>query len=159
MDRYTNVLPGLRALARTVPGMVLAYALLAGLIIAVSDALILALASDSHRLGYFLAFKGALVAIFTGVVLVSLVRRDNAHREQSLRELDLARRDPSTKLLGRGEWIKRVDATIGGLRTRHVSAVVVTVNIERYDYLVHRFGSEAMHQWLGVFGRYLRMLA
>jgi len=139
--------------------MVLAYALLAGLIIAVSDALILALASDSHRLGYFLAFKGALVAIFTGVVLVSLVRRDNAHREQSLRELDLARRDPSTKLLGRGEWIKRVDATIGGLRTRHVSAVVVTVNIERYDYLVHRFGSEAMHQWLGVFGRYLRMLA
>jgi EAL domain-containing protein (putative c-di-GMP-specific phosphodiesterase class I)/GGDEF domain-containing protein len=139
--------------------MVLAYAALAGLIIAVSDALILALASDSHRLEYFLAFKGVLVAVVTGAVLVSLVRRDNSRHEQSQRELYMARHDPSTKLLGRGEWIKRVDAMIVDPLTRHIPAVVLTVTIDRYDYLVHRFGSEAMHQWLGVFGRYLRMLA
>jgi diguanylate cyclase (GGDEF)-like protein len=139
--------------------MVLAYATLAGLAIAISDALILALTADPGRLEYFLALKGALVAILTGAVLVSLVRRDNSRHEQSQRELYMARHDPSTKLLGRGEWIKRVDAMIGDPLTRHIPAVVVTVTVDRYDYLVHRFGSDAMHQWLGVFGRYLRMLA
>jgi diguanylate cyclase (GGDEF)-like protein len=138
--------------------MVLAYAALAGLVIAFSDALILAVASDSRRLGYFLAFKGALVAVLTGAALVSLMRRDNSRREQSQRELYMARHDPSTKLLGRGEWIKRVDAAIGDPLTRQVPAVVLTVNVDRYDYLVHRFGSESLNQWLGVFGRYLRML-
>ena len=159
MDRYTSVLPGLRAFARTVPGMVLAYAALAGLVIAVSDALILALASDFRRLEYFLAFKGTLVAICAGAAMASLVRRDNSRREQSQRELYLARHDPSTKLLGRGEWIKRVDASLDDPLSQHKPAVVVTVTVDRYDYLVHRFGSEAMNQWLGIFSRYLRTLA
>ena len=52
-----NALPGLRALARTVPGMVLAYAALAGLVIAISDALILALTPDSRRSEYSSALK------------------------------------------------------------------------------------------------------
>lgn len=37
MDRYTDVSPGLRALAQTVPGMVLAYAASTGHIAVVAD--------------------------------------------------------------------------------------------------------------------------
>ena len=158
MDRYT-VLPRWRGLSRTVPGMVLAYAVLAGAVIALSDALILMLATDSRWLGYFLAFKGALVAGLTGAVLVSLMRRDQDRDLAVQQELYQARHDPSTKLLSRGEWIKRVDAVLGDPLTRHEPAVVLTVLVDSYDYLVHRFGSGALHQWLGVFGRYLRMLA
>jgi diguanylate cyclase (GGDEF)-like protein len=159
MDRYTNVLPGLRDFARTVPGMVLAYAVLAGVAIALSDTLILTLTAYSRWLGYFLAIKGILVAVLTGIAMLYLVRRDTSRREQSQRELYMARHDPSTKLLGRGEWTKRVEAILRDPVTRHEPAVVLTVIIDRYDYLVHRFGSESLNQWLGVFGRYLRMLA
>lgn len=49
MDRYTNVSPGLRLLARTVPGMVLAYAMFAEVHIVVSDALILAFGPLQQR--------------------------------------------------------------------------------------------------------------
>jgi diguanylate cyclase (GGDEF)-like protein len=139
--------------------MVLAYAALAGVAIALSDALILALSADSRWLGYFLAIKGILVAVLTGAVLVLLLRRDTDSREQVQRELYMAQHDPSTKLLGRGEWIKRVDAALRDPLARREPAVVLTVIIDRYDYLVHRFGSESLNQWLGVFGRYLRMLA
>ncbi len=159
MDRYTNVLPGLRDFARTVPGMVLAYALLAGVAIALSDTLILILTADSRWLGYFLAIKGMLVAALTGIAMLYLVRRDTSRREQSQRELYMARHDPSTKLLGRGEWTKRVESLLRDQVARREPAVVLTVNLDRYDYLVHRFGSESLNQWLGVFGRYLRMLA
>jgi diguanylate cyclase (GGDEF)-like protein len=159
MERYTNVLPGLRDQLRTVPGMVLAYAALAGLVIALSDALILSLAADSRWLEYFLVFKGVLVATAIGIVMLLLIRRDISRGEQAQRELHMARHDPSTKLLGRVEWIKRADAVMSDPLMRHVPAVALTVTIDRYDYLVHRFGSENLHQWLGVFGRYLRMLA
>jgi diguanylate cyclase (GGDEF)-like protein len=139
--------------------MVLAYAVLAGALIAVSDLLILTIAADTRWLGYFLAFKGALVAGLTGTMLVLLMRRDQDRDLAAQQELYLARHDPSTKLLGRGEWIKRVDAVLSDPHTRHEPAVVLTVLVDSYDYLVHRFGSGSLHQWLGVFGRYLRMLA
>jgi diguanylate cyclase (GGDEF)-like protein len=158
MDRYTSVLPKLRDLALTVPGMVLVYAVLAGMVIALSDELILTLTADSEWLGYFLAIKGVLVAALTGAVMLLLLRRDISRREQAQHELYKARHDPSTNLLGRGEWIKRVDSTLSDPLTRCEPAVVLTVIIDRYDYLVHRFGSESLHQLLGVFGRYLRML-
>jgi diguanylate cyclase (GGDEF)-like protein len=138
---------------------VLAYAALAGIAIALSDALTLALTADSHRIGYFLALKGVLVAAATGTLMFLLLRRDTDSREQAQRELYMARHDPSTKLLGRAEWIKRVDATLRDPLTRQEPAVVLTVIIDRYDYLVHRFGSKSLNLWLGVFGRYLRMLA
>jgi diguanylate cyclase (GGDEF)-like protein len=139
--------------------MVLAYAVLAGVVIALSDALILAVAADSSWLGYFLAFKGALVAGVTGAVLVLLMRRDQDRDLAAQQELYQARHDPSTKLLSRGEWIKRVDGVLNDPLTRHEPAVVLTILVDSYDYLVHRFGSGSMNQWLGVFGRYLRMLA
>ncbi|HEY3644255.1 MAG TPA: GGDEF domain-containing phosphodiesterase [Gammaproteobacteria bacterium] len=139
--------------------MVLAYAVLAGATIALSDVLILSIAADTQWLGYFLAFKGTLVAGLTGTVLVLLMRRDQ-HRDLAVQqELYLARHDPSTKLLSRNEWIKRVDAVLNDPFTRHEPAVVITVLVDSYDYLVHRYGSGSLHQWLGVFGRYLRMLA
>jgi diguanylate cyclase (GGDEF)-like protein len=159
MDSYTTVLPKLRGFSRTVPGMVLAYALLAGVVIALSDVLILVIAADTRWLGYFLALKGALVAGVTGAMLVLLMRRDHDRDQAAQQELYLARHDPSTKLLSRGEWIKRVDVVLNDPHTRHELAVVITVLVDSYDYLVHRYGSGALHQWLGVFGRYLRMLA
>ena len=159
MDSYTTVLPRLRGFSRTVPGMVLAYALLAGVVIALSDVLILTIAADTHWLGYFLAFKGALVAGVTGAALVMLMRRDQDRDQAVQQELYLARHDSSTKLLSRNEWVKRVDAVLNDPFTRHEPAVVITVLVDSYDYLVHRYGSGSLHQWLGVFGRYLRMLA
>lgn len=159
MDSYTSALPRLRGFTRTVPGMVLAYAVLAGAVIALSDVLILSVAADSQWLGYFLAFKGAVVAGLTGAVLVLLMRRDQDRDLAVQHELYLARHDPSTKLLSRGEWIKRVDAVLSDPLTRHDQAVVITVLVDSYDYLVHRYGSGSLHQWLSVFGRYLRMLA
>lgn len=157
MDSYRTVLPRLRGFLRTVPGMVLAYAVLAGMVIALSDVLILA--ADSDWLGYFLAFKGALVACVTGAALVLLMRRDQDRDLAVQQELYQARHDPSTKLLSRGEWIKRVDAVLSDTLTRNEPAAVITVLVDSYDHLVHRHGSGAMHQWLSVFGRYLRMQA
>lgn len=145
--------------ARTLPRMALGFALLAGMTIALSDALIYSLADDTEWLGWFLAFKGACVALLTGVAALWFLRRNRRQQAMMRQELYQAQHDPSTKLLSRYEWTRRVDVTLAQTRVPLEPAVVVSVCVDRYDYLVHRFGSNNMHQWLGVFGRYLRMLA
>lgn len=144
--------------ARTLPGMALGFVLLTGMVVALSDALTLSLAADTERLGWFLAFKGACVTLLTGGMALWFLRRNRMQQARMRQELYRAQHDPSTKLLSRYEWVRRVDVKLAETRVPMEPAVVLSVSVDRYDYLVHRFGSSNMHQWLGVFGRYLRML-
>ncbi|HSN18165.1 MAG TPA: GGDEF domain-containing phosphodiesterase [Gammaproteobacteria bacterium] len=145
--------------ARTLPRMALGFSLLAAFVIALSDALTLSRAATAPWLVWCLAAKDTCLGLLAGVALLRLSRRSRLEQAQMRQELYRAQHDPSTKLLSRYEWTRRVDMTLAETRIPLEPAVVVSVSVDRYDYLVHRFGSSNMHQWLGVFGRYLRMLA
>jgi diguanylate cyclase (GGDEF)-like protein len=137
--------------------MVLAYAAFAGLITALSDVTLLDMAGAGWS-GYVALAKGTLVALVTGSILLLALRRNTSEQAKMKEELYLAQHDPSTTLLGRAEWIRRVDTMLGGEQGSREPAVVLSLTLDRYDYLVHRFGAEQLNQCLGVFGRYLRML-
>ncbi len=158
MVAYKRILDRLRGLAGTVPGLAFACAVAAGGVITLSDLAILHLAEHSDWLGYLLALKGALIAVLTGLALVLLLRRNSSQQAVIQKEIYLAQHDPSTNLFRRPEWIRRVDSLLAGQQGPREPAVVLTVIVNRYDYLVHRFGFENLNQLLSVFGRRLRVL-
>jgi len=155
---HRQVLDSLRGLSGTALGVVLAYAAVAGVAIMVSDVVTVAFAARSDALGYFLVLKGVAVAVLVGGAMLLLLRRSTSQQAVIQKELYLAQHDPSTNLFRRPEWIRRVDSLLGGKQAPHEPAVVLTVMVNRYDYLVHRFGFENLNQLLSVFGRRLRVL-
>jgi len=91
-------------------------------------------------------------------VMVLILHRNTSQQAAIQKELYLAHHDPSTNLFRRPEWIRRVDSLLGERQSPHEPAVVLTVMVNRYDYLVHRFGFENLNQLLSGFGRRLRVL-
>lgn len=155
---HRQILDKLRGLCGTALGMVLVYAIAAGAVIALSDVVMVPFAIQSGWLGYFLVVKGLLVAALTGAAMVLFLHRNTSQQSAIQKELYLAHHDPSTNLFRRPEWIRRVDSLLDERRAPHEPAVVLTVIVNRYDYLVHRFGFENLNQLLSVFGRRLRVL-
>jgi diguanylate cyclase (GGDEF)-like protein len=153
-----QILERLRGLTGTAIGTVLFYAVAAGGVLTVSDVAIVTLAIKSGWLGYYMALKGVLVTLLAGAVLILYLRRNSSQQTAIQKELYLAQHDPSTNLFRRPEWIRRVDSLLGEKQAPHEPAVVLTVIVNRYEYLVHRFGFENINQLLGVFGRRLRVL-
>ena len=155
---HRQILDKLRGLSGTVLGTALVYAIAAGAMIALSDVMMVAFAIQSGWLGYFLVLKGLVVAGLTGAAMVLFMHRNTSQQAVIQKELYLAHHDPSTNLFRRSEWIRRVDSLLGERQAPHEPAVVLTVMVNRYDYLVHRFGFENLNQLLSVFGRRLRVL-
>jgi diguanylate cyclase (GGDEF)-like protein len=157
MDFHRRIFGGMRGQPGPFLAMVLAYAAFAGLITALSDVTILSLAGSGWT-GYVALLKGLLVALVTGGILMLALHRNTSEQAKMREELYHAQHDPSTTLLGRAEWIRRVDGKLGGEQGSREPAVVLSLTLDRYDYLVDRFGAEQLNQCLAVFGRYLRML-
>ena len=155
---HRQILDKLRGLSGTMLGTALVYAIAAGAMIALSDVMMVAFAIQSGWLGYFLVLKGLVVAALTGAAMVLFMHRNTSQQAVIQKELYLAHHDPSTNLFRRPEWIRRVDSLLGERQAPQEPAVVLTVMVNRYDYLVHRFGFENMNQLLSVFGRRLRVL-
>ncbi|MGE5624366.1 MAG: putative bifunctional diguanylate cyclase/phosphodiesterase [Bacillota bacterium] len=148
----------LRGISGTTLGTALGYALATGVLVVCSDAAIYGFASQSAWFGYWLALKGLAVALAAGAVVALFLRRETFRQAVIQKELYLAQHDPSTNLFRRPEWIRRVDSLLSKECALHEPAVVLTVIVDRYDYLVHRFGFEHLNQLLSVFGRRLRVL-
>ena len=155
---HRQILDRFHGLSGTALGMVLAYGTVAGVTVMVSDVATVTLAAQSGWLGYFLVLKGMLVATLVAGALVLFLRRNTSQQAVIQKELYLAQHDPSTNLFRRPEWIRRVDSLFSERQAFHEPAVVLTVMVNRYDYLVHRFGFENLNQLLSVFGRRLRVL-
>ncbi|MFI4921125.1 MAG: putative bifunctional diguanylate cyclase/phosphodiesterase [Gammaproteobacteria bacterium] len=158
MATRKHFMEGLQVLTGTTCRRVLAYSLLAGLWIALSDTAIIALAGADGALGIFLTLKGILFALLTAAALFLFFRRNSTQQAMMQKELFLAQHDPSTNLFRRAEWIRRVDRLLSDKQTLREPATVLTVMVNRYDYLVHRYGFENLNQLLAVFGRRLRVL-
>ncbi len=134
-----------------------AYAAFAGMLIALSGVTISA-SVDPAWAGYGLLLQTLLAMAVTAAILMLALRRGGPVPPAIHDEPFPPINEATTRLLGRAEWIRRVDAMLGGEQGSRELAVVLTVTVDRYDYLVHRFGSERLHQWLAVFGRYLLMV-
>ena len=158
MAAHRQILEKLHRLSGTALDMALVYAIAAGAVIALSDVVLVAFAIQSSWMGYFLVLKGLVVAAMTGAVIVLVLHRNTSEQAAIQKELYLAHHDPSTNLFRRPEWIRRVDSLLGDKQAPHEPAVVLTVMVNRYDYLVHRFGFENLNQLLSAFGRRLRVL-
>lgn len=158
MASHGNLKGLVRNLPRTLLGTTLAYGAMAGLWVALSDLAIVTLAGSRSQLGLFLALKGVVFAVAVAIVLFLILRRNWTQQAAIQKELFLAQHDPSTNLFRRAEWIRRVDRVLNDRHTLHEPATVLTVEVSRYDYLVHRFGFESLNELLTVFGRRLRVL-
>ena len=143
---------------RGIPGIALAFGVVAALWITGSDVLIVSLTHSQRWLAFFLALKGSVCAALAAMAIVTYLRHKTRQQSEMQRELFLAHHDPSTNLFRRAEWIRRVDAMLNSTLAPQEPAAVLTVTVHRYDYLVHRFGFENINQLLSVFGRRLRVL-
>ena len=158
MTFRSHLLERLRGLTGSAQGMTVKYGIAAGLWIAMSDAAIVALVGARAELAVFLALKGLLAAAVTALVLYAFLQNTRSSQAEMHKELYLALHDPATNLFRRAEWIRRVDSLLREERVPREPAVVLTVIVNRYDYLVHRYGFEKLNELLTVFGRRLRVM-
>src|SRR5690348_9929880 len=112
MAAHRQILEKLHRLSGTALDMALVYAIAVGVVIAVSDGVMVAFAIQSSWLGYFLVLKGLVVVAVTGAVMVLILHRNTSQQAAIQKELYLAHHDPSTNLFRRPEWIRRVDSLL-----------------------------------------------
>lgn len=157
MTTQRHIVGRLRSLSGTMVGTTLAYGAVAGLWVVLSDMVIVSLVGQGW-LSLFLALKGTALALLTAAVLFLVLRRNSTQQAAIQKELFVAQHDPSTNLFRRAEWIRRVDSMLKDTQGLREPATVLTVMVNRYEYLVHRYGFESLNQLLAVFGRRLRVL-
>lgn len=158
MASHISIVGRFRKLSGSLACRALTCAVAASLWVVIWDLVIVSLADAREWLALFLALKGVLLTLLVAAMLYLIQRRSSSQQAAIQKELFAAQHDPSTNLFRRAEWIRRVDSMLGEGRTLREPATVLTVMVNRYEYLVHRFGFENLNQLLAVFGRRLRVL-